>query len=242
MLQRVISSLSYRVKWARLGVVYGRSFKLDSIKLHGRRVSLDFPSTERPRQEHEFSKILIDDCYRLSEIKRAQKILDIGSNIGLFAIAARRRFPHATIHCYEPNPAVIPYLQSHCNQSACQLFPAAVGLTAGRVSLRAEGEGTLFSTTIADSSGGIPQVSFAEAVANLGTVDLLKLDCEGAEWEIFEDVQTWKSVHRLAMEYHLWARKGSTVAALRQILSALGFKKIDIRDEASQWGMAFASR
>ncbi|MBK3665340.1 FkbM family methyltransferase [Bradyrhizobium diazoefficiens] len=241
-MQRVISSLSYRAKWAQLGVIYGRSFRLEHIKLGGKRLSLDFPNTERPRQEHEFSKILIDDCYRLKEVRHAQTILDIGSNIGLFAIAARRRFPRATIHCYEPNPAVIPYLQSHCTQTRCQLFPAAVGLSEGRVSLRADDEGTLFSTTVPNPSGGIPQVSFASAIEKLGTVDLLKLDCEGAEWEIFDDVTTWKSVHRLAMEYHLWAREGATVATLREILSAIGFQQIDIRDEGFQWGLAFASR
>lgn len=242
MLQRIISSLSYRAKWARLGVFYGRSLKLDHIKLDGRRISLNFPTTERPRQEHEFSKIVIDDCYRLGEVQDARTILDIGSNIGLFALAARRRFPHATIHCYEPNPAVIPYLQSHCAQAKCQVFPVAVGLSEGQVSLRTGDEGTLFSTTIADSLGGIPQVSFASAVAKLGVVDLLKLDCEGAEWEIFEDLATWKSVRCLAMEYHLWAKSGASAGTLRDALSRIGFSKIHIYDDGAQWGMAYAAR
>lgn len=242
MLQRVISSLSYRAKWAQLGVVYGRSFKLDHVRLGGRRISLDFPTAERPKQEHEFSKIIIEDCYRLSEIQYAQTILDIGSNIGLFALAARRRFPNATIHCYEPNPTVIPYLQSHCAQAKCQVFPVAVGLSEGQVSLRTDDEGTLFSTTIADSRGAIPQVSFGNVVAKLGPVDLLKLDCEGAEWEIFEDLTTWKSVRCLTMEYHLWAKPGASVDTLRDKLSRIGFSNIHIYDEGAQWGMAFAAR
>lgn len=242
MLRRVISSLSYRAKWAQLGVVYGRSLKLDHVKLGGRRILLGFPANERPRQEHEFSKIVIEDCYRLGEVRVAQTILDIGSNIGLFALAARRRFPDARIHCYEPNPAIVPYLQSHCAQAKCQVFPAAVGLSEGTVSLRTDNEGTLFSTTVADSSGGIPQVSFASAVAKLGHVDILKLDCEGAEWEIFEDLATWKSVRCLAMEYHLWAKPGASVDTLHDKLAHIGFSRIQICDDGAQWGMAFAAR
>lgn len=242
MLQRMISSLSYRAKWAQLGVVYGRSFRLDHIKLNGRRISLDFPAAERPRQEYEFSKIVIDDCYRLREVENVQTILDIGSNVGLFAIAARRRFPHATIHCYEPNPAVVPFLQSHCAQAKCQVFPAAVGLGEGQVSLRTDDAGTLFSTTIADSLGGVTQVSFASAVGKLGQVDLLKLDCEGAEWEIFDDLKTWKSVRCLAMEYHLWAKPGASADMLRDRLFGIGFSKIHIDNDGAQWGMAFAAR
>lgn len=242
MLRRVISSLRYRAKWAQLGVIYGRSLRLDQIKLGGRRISLDLPVAERLMQEHEFSKIVIDDCYRLMEIQDVRNVLDIGSNIGLFAIAARRRFPKATIHCYEPNPAIIPYLRSHCTQAECEFFPAAIGLRDGRVSLRVTEQGTLFSTTVEDPSGEISEVSFAGAVGKLGTVDFLKLDCEGAEWDLFEDLTTWKSVRHLAMEYHLWAKKGATVDTLRNVLSVIGFNRIYICDDGAQWGLAFATR
>lgn len=242
MLQRAISSLAYRAKWARLGVVYGKTLKLNRVTICGRRIELNFPASERPVQEHEFGKIIFEDCYRLSDLPTAKTVLDIGANIGLFALAARRAFPKATVHCYEPNPELMPYLTSHCAQVDCTHFQSAVGFKDGTISLQSSDDGTLHSVARADSSGLISQIAFAKAVDRLGSVDLLKLDCEGAEWEIFEDRETWKQVRHLTMEYHLWAKPGSTVQTLKQALSCLGFDRIQIQNDGSQWGMAFASR
>ena len=37
-------------------------------------------------------------------------ILDIGANVGSFALWASLRWPGSTIHCYEPNPGTFAYL------------------------------------------------------------------------------------------------------------------------------------
>jgi FkbM family methyltransferase len=219
-----------------------KSLTLKHIRINGRWVELNFPPSERQVQEHEFGKIVFDDCYRLKQAPGAATVLDIGANIGLFSLAARRAFPKATIHAYEPNPSVLPYLRSHCQQIGATFFPEAIGSSDGKVSLRLSEDGTLFSVAQRDASGQINQRSFASAVANLGKVDLLKLDCEGAEWDLFADRRPWSSVGQLQMEYHLWAREGLSVAMLRRILSQLDFTKIDIREGGPKWGMAFASR
>jgi FkbM family methyltransferase len=241
-LQRIVSSLKYRAKWAQLGVLYGRQLRLDHIKIAGRKVRLDFPPSECKTQEHEFHKIILDDCYRLNDTHAASTILDIGANIGLFALAARNRFPKAAIHCYEPNPAVLPHLRAHAQQIGAIYFPEAVGLSNGKISLKTSDEGSIFSVSKENDAGDIDQCSFLEAVSRLGKVNLLKLDCEGAEWQIFEDRETWKSVDQLVMEYHLWAKANSTTEELRYTLSSLGFTRIDVCDDGRQWGMAFASR
>ena len=86
MLARLRSSIAYRAKWAELGIYYIKSLHLDSVQIAGRQ--LKFPPNERADQEHEFHEIVIDDCYQLNEIKEpVRPILDIGANIGLFAIA-----------------------------------------------------------------------------------------------------------------------------------------------------------
>ncbi|HYD66178.1 FkbM family methyltransferase [Azospirillum sp.] len=242
MLQRIASSLKYRAKWANLGVLYARQPDISHIKVGGRPVRLQLPNDERPRQEHEFHKIVFEDCYRLASAPSANTVLDIGANIGLFAIAARNRFPRATIHCYEPNAAVLPNLRAHGLQIDASCFPEAVGLTAGKISLQTSGDGSLFSVSKPDAAGLIDQVSFASAVGKLGNVDLLKLDCEGAEWQIFEDRETWKSVKHLVMEYHLWAKEGSTVAELKSVIAGLGFSRVDVREDSPKFGIVFASR
>lgn len=51
-----------------------------------------------------FFSIFLDDDYFIDRITRpVSTVLDIGANIGFFSIAARKSFPQATIHSYEPN-------------------------------------------------------------------------------------------------------------------------------------------
>jgi FkbM family methyltransferase len=196
MLRRLQSSLAYRAKWARLGIVYVRKPKLDSIRIAGRPVHLSLPETERATHEFEFGKIVFEDCYRLAKIDNACTVLDIGANIGLFTLAARNRFPDAIIHAYEPNPDIQTHLAARCDAVGAQRFEAAVGSQGGSISLKFSNEGSLHSVT--QSGGSLRQVAFADAIAKLGTVDLLKLDCEGAEWDIFTDLrrghafETWR--------------------------------------------------
>src|SRR5882672_6964366 len=107
MLSRLRSSLAYRLKWAKLGIYRPGSRCPQSVWIAGRSVPLSFPADEQSVQEHEFHKIVLEDCYRLSDVKRpVRTVLDIGANIGLFALAARQQFPGALIHCYEPNDAL----------------------------------------------------------------------------------------------------------------------------------------
>jgi FkbM family methyltransferase len=239
MLKRVGSSLAYRLKWASLGVYYTRSLHLRDIRVGGRKVRLSIPEAERAVQEHEFGKIVFDDCYRLRDVnKPVRTILDIGANIGLFAIAARRFYPNAIIQCYEPNPNLERHLSAHCSAIGADYRMMAVGSVGGTVSLLSSGD-SLYCTS--EMGGSIPQIGFDEAVAQLGIVDIVKLDCEGAEWDIFADPEPWARVRSLVMEYHLWARPGLTVEGLRNQLTQLGFSAVDIAPaDDPRWGLAMA--
>ena len=91
--------------------------------------------------------------------------------------------------------------------------------------------------------GPIPQLPFADAVGRLGFVDVLKLDCEGAEWDIFSDPSPWTQVRSLVMEYHLWAKRGSNERGLGRQLHELGFVNVSICPSVKgPWGFAFAGK
>jgi FkbM family methyltransferase len=242
-ISRIGKSLSYRLVWANLGVYYIRRPRLDSIRIAGGRVPLSFPESERSTQEHELGRIFFDDCYRIASVERpVRTVLDIGANIGLFTLAARRQFPKAEIHCYEPNPSVLGHLRAHCASVGARLHESAVGKTNGVVSLDISGD-SMHTVTNAAASGGVPLESFSSVIASVGAVDLLKLDCEGAEWDIFECTDAWRAVRSLTMEYHLWAKAGSTTDSLRRQLSGLGFTQIEFEPSPNgPWGFAFANR
>jgi hypothetical protein len=74
-------------------------------------------------------------------------------------------------------------------------------------------------------------------------VDLLKLDCEGGEWELFGDKTIWKHVRRLTMEYHLWANPEIDVPGLVKMIKDFGFRITHLSEAKElKWGFLHATR
>lgn len=70
-------------------------------------------------------------------------------------------------------------------------------------------------------------------------MDFLKMDCEGAEWRLFEDKEIWRKVENLSMEYHLWPEH--THEEAWSVVHGLGFTvKSQTRYEG--FGLIIASR
>lgn len=189
--------------------------------------------------DNAFLDIFLDDCYGLKKYKNSEEvktILDIGAHIGLFSIYAKSLFTNATIHAYEPNPELAQYISYHALNSKYKFYTEAVGLHAGRISLHKEDD-SVHTATFDDPKGDIPKVSFAECVARLGgKVDLLKLDCEGAEWEIFQtDKKVWNNVRYITMEYHLI--NGHKLEDLKNTIRELGFTLLKVLPTGPTWGL-----
>jgi FkbM family methyltransferase len=239
-------SVRFRLKWGRVGVWFLRSsdFMVNSLKVSGHRLELSFPLAEREILQHELGKIYFDDCYRLTEVRSTPAtVVDVGGNVGLFSIVARHRFPRARIHCYEPNPALAQILKGHLNPLQVSVFPEAVGDHAGLVRLFL-GENSLHSTVDDSAAGELPMVTLDTVVERCGgSVDLLKLDCEGCEWGILENARGLDAVKEITMEFHLWAKPGSTVEDLTVLLIRRGFSIVSLESEPHKtWGLLHAKR
>jgi len=194
--------------------------------------------------DYEFKNILFDDCYGLARIDgNVETIMDVGSNLGFFSLAARSRFPNSKIHSYEPNPKIQNHLLSNTGQLSIQVHPEAIGVTAGFINLEAEA-GSLFGKAVAAENGKIKMTAMSEALKRIGgSVDLLKLDCEGGEWPLLESQDIWRHVKYLTMEYHLWANPQLDVPGMVKTIRNHGFR-ITHLDEAPElkWGILHATK
>jgi FkbM family methyltransferase len=224
MLHRLNHLMVRRRNARRLGVPFARasSFELPGqVLIAGRPVRLSIP--REPYQKVAFVELLLDDCYDLHAIARESQVrtvLDIGANVGLFGLAARAAFPDATIHAYEPNRALEADLAQNANQAEVRYFLEAVGAAEGTVDLAVDPNQSVLSRT--RMGGSIRQVSLATAIERLGGwVDVLKMDCEGAEWDILRG-DGWTRVGHVTMEYHLDSDRSHDV--ITSALAALGFK------------------
>jgi FkbM family methyltransferase len=226
----------------RLGFNFRRAgdFTLPSeIRIDSRNSRLSLPDDGGTRTA--FIDVLLDDCYGLRKLPaNLERVLDIGAHAGLFSLAARLRFPNAQIHAYEPNPQMQSFLSKQADIGRFSFFGCAVGLAEGRVSLDLCDD-SVQTRVHAGEQGEIQCVSFAQAVAGLnGVLDLVKLDCEGAEWEILQDEAAWQKVHNLTMEFHLWA--GYTLEELKSRVAQLGFKERHCKLTGKDFGLLLAGR
>ncbi|MEG3966646.1 MULTISPECIES: FkbM family methyltransferase [unclassified Microcoleus] len=243
MLVHKIQQLVQRqIRAKKLGIKFNRvaNFQLpEQVIVQGKQHQVNVPSEKG--MDGEFIEVLLDDCYGVEQLSESlMTIIDIGANVGLFPIAARNRFPQAVIHAYEPNPYLENYLKHQSQIANFTYFMEAVGGRDGKVVLDIREVSGKTRSTVSES-GEIPMISFRRAIERIGgSVDLAKVDCEGAEWLLFEDRDTWQLVQNLSLEYHLWS--GHTHAETRQIIENLGFR-IGKQIPIDKWyGLILASR
>jgi FkbM family methyltransferase len=246
--QRLRLLLPPRIRAIKLGtrLLRNESFRVPgSIILNGVRTRISLPSDSGASSI--FREVLLYNCYALDQIRRPiRTVLDIGANVGIFCLAARNAFPEATIHAYEPNIGLEPYLSVQAEAARCRYFLEAVGAEGGRVTLEAP-ESSGHARSRPDPDGPIPCVSLSQAIQRLGggyppkggSIDLAKVDCEGAEWDLWRDREAWTRIRNVSLEYHLWPNHTHDEAA--EVITQLGF---GIRQQicGAQVGLLLASR
>jgi len=201
---------------------------------------------------------MLEDAYQLEKISwprdKHMRIVDIGANVGTFAMAARTEFPNATIHCYDANPFLKKTLSLHAYDAGAKLFMEGVGLKSGSFALddRPNVSNESNSVAIVDftQQGSIPITSLKEVAQRIGgEIDLLKMDCEGSEWIILQDVETLKKVKYVTVEYHRISPDGAfdlydlSIDIQKKAIDTLtnaGFEILQIRTHTRDAGILLA--
>jgi len=145
---------------------------------------------------------------------RSDTVIDIGANIGIFAIYLQYRARGIAVHCFEPAVASRNRLQSNVSinglGSCVSIYPYAVFDKNAVLHLKQHVH-TVERSLVRDEKdipGAEPveSVTLARALELSGVkhVDLLKIDIEGAELEVIlgSGHEEWKGIKRVALEYH----------------------------------------
>lgn len=138
-------------------------------------------------------------------------IVDVGANVGLFALYMKYIRKDSTIHCFEPVPQSLELLQS--NLEACEgitVHPYALSNRAGtaHIYLNTGNMGENSFKKHAGHNGRTAAVLVKDAATvfselGLTYIDVLKVDTEGCEVEILESLQSYLPYVGIVMaEYH----------------------------------------
>ncbi len=164
-----------------------------------------------------FREIFLNEFYYIEPTLKPITVIDCGANIGDSLLYIKVRAPHARVISFEPNPAARAVLEKNIEtnnwKEDVQVYPYALASSAGTADFFVE-EGI-------DTSGGaslspflrsknITLLSYKVEVRRLsdfikGNIDLLKIDIEGGEFEVLEDLiaaDKMKELSRIQLEYH----------------------------------------
>lgn len=136
--------------------------------------------------------IVTNDAYGLKRFKSLNDIVDIGANIGIFSLHASSLFPTAKILAYEPCDKTRFLLEKNVHGLQIKVCNQAVGSHRGKVNLNYQ-EDLSASYISLEKSISSPEnqecemIGLDDVVAKLKSPNsLLKLDCEGSEYEIMQ--------------------------------------------------------
>lgn len=192
-------------------------------------------------------EVITGDCYGLAKSAPISFALDVGGHIGSFAIALKHYHPGAKVTSFEPffdnfeilerNTAPLDSVQAE-NIAIVGGPEQEVGFQPPGVCSRPDlntGDGRLMP----NSAFKVRARRLSEFMVGVPVVDILKLDCEGAEVQILESLAKTGElarVKRIVGEWHF----DNTYEKLAAILSkthAFDWSRIIVQGVALNIGM-----
>lgn len=192
-----------------------------------------------------FKELFMEDVYEIdelvSDLPAAPVVIDIGANVGFFDIQLLSKIAKATIYAYEPVPANIKTLQNTLQENPrlaqyVRLFSMAVtGQPVAQLELFAEAEEN--NQVVASAFSGfhennsqtitVPCITLTDIIQknNLQSVDLLKMDCEGSEYDIIYQTAPAliRRIKKMMIEVHDLDSDRNNITAFDQYVQALGY-------------------
>lgn len=180
-----------------------------------------------------YKDIFVHRIYHFEAQRPDPLILDCGSNIGMSILYFKHVYPKARIIGFEPDPAILPYLEENVARNGLddvKLVQAALAAKEGTLAFYSDGK---YGSCLAEHRpADIPEgwtkheVSCVRLRDYLSEpVDFLKMNIEGAEGEVLQDSEDrLHQVREMVIEYHHLPSLPRTLHEILGLLHRQGFE------------------
>ena len=176
-------------------------------------------------------------------------IIDVGAHIGLFALFASQFCKNGKIFCYEPIKENYKILIENIEMNQIQnIFPNNLAVTkeTSRVKIFLNDDQSGHSMFIQNKNFvEVDSKSLSDIFIDNGIkeCDFLKLDCEGAEYEIIESLPSdlFTKINKTAIEYHMVDTKPELLEQLINKFKQFSFS-VHTRSLFADIGFLFAKK
>jgi FkbM family methyltransferase len=132
-------------------------------------------------------------------------VIDIGAHVGVVSMTYARRYG-CRVYAYEPNPdnyrRLVANIQANGLDNLITAYHRAVTGNGRFVTISSDERNSGGAMIYTNGGMRVPSVTLADCISAAGgSVDLLKIDCEGAEYEIFDGADL-RTIRAIRGEFH----------------------------------------
>jgi FkbM family methyltransferase len=189
---------------------------------------------------------------RYGPVERFRTMVDVGANVGSFALYAAQSSPEARILCYEPEERNFSLLRQNLRINGLEgrvaAFQCAVGSSCGRRKLAVGISQLNAFDYLRDGPShqlvGCTTLRDIRTEHRLDSLDLLKMNCEGAEYEILVACSPadYDGILNIRVEYHNLDAANRNGPSLRRFLEARGYRIERFTRRRADSGFIWATR
>lgn len=176
-------------------------------------------------------EIFEKDIYKLKIGKKDNPVIvDCGANIGLSVMYFKKTYPNAIIKAYEPDPEIFEVLKYNVkafDPSGIELNQKAIWKDNSGIEFLQEGgfSGRIPKEGDSKKTVNVPTERLRDVLMDMKLIDLLKIDIEGAEYEVLLDIRNnLSNVKNIFIEYHSHVKEPQTLHEILQILHENKFR------------------
>jgi FkbM family methyltransferase len=220
-------ALARRLRNLRRRALAAARFQPGCIRLDGYRVHYDDLLSLYMEYKHIFAWGIYDFRPRTPN----PLVLDCGSHIGLSILRFKQLRADSRVIAFEPDPDVLALLRRNIEVNGLkdvQVVPAALAGARGTGRFVADGAdgGTLVRGDFTSPTARVVQtVALADYLDE--PVELLKMNIEGAEWDVLRAAAgRLHNVRQIVLEYHGFPECGQKLHDILKLLDGCGFRYV----------------